>query len=137
MYLHVSLFSCRSKLFKIVICNKFAKIIFLSLEPFDFRDITVTPHTGVWIETSRTKLGCIVKPVTPHTGVWIETTSIFIPPYNLKPSPPIRGCGLKPFHGSPPIRGCGSPPIRGCGLKPFALGVLNMSPRHPPYGGVD
>ena len=37
---------------------------------------TVTPHTGVWIETaSRTLASCSAK-VTPHTGVWIETRKV-------------------------------------------------------------
>ncbi len=33
----------------------------------------VTPHAGVWIETSRSCPLAIEDPVTPHAGVWIET----------------------------------------------------------------
>ena len=40
-----------------------------------FRDtaIRVTPHTGVWIETSIASIVSSESRVTPHTGVWIET----------------------------------------------------------------
>ena len=33
----------------------------------------VTPHTGVWIETSVKMTLGVYTHVTPHTGVWIET----------------------------------------------------------------
>ena len=33
----------------------------------------VTPHTGVWIETSMMLKMLMMYFVTPHTGVWIET----------------------------------------------------------------
>ena len=36
----------------------------------------VTPHVGVWIETSFVKPKGIVRVVTPHVGVWIETGQI-------------------------------------------------------------
>ena len=35
----------------------------------------VTPHTGVWIETSYKGKSVKTETVTPHTGVWIETTT--------------------------------------------------------------
>ncbi len=40
-----------------------------------FETPTVTPHTGVWIETRREWSGQRKMLVTPHTGVWIETLS--------------------------------------------------------------
>ena len=33
----------------------------------------VTPHVGVWIETSQTSFLTRKPNVTPHVGVWIET----------------------------------------------------------------
>ena len=33
----------------------------------------VTPHVGVWIETSASHLFTRLTSVTPHVGVWIET----------------------------------------------------------------
>ena len=36
----------------------------------------VTPHTGVWIETSHKLSESSCAEVTPHTGVWIETCVI-------------------------------------------------------------
>ena len=33
----------------------------------------VTPHVGVWIETSKTEFIIEETTVTPHVGVWIET----------------------------------------------------------------
>ena len=36
-------------------------------------DMTVTPHVGVWIETSLSQLVTHAWAVTPHVGVWIET----------------------------------------------------------------
>ena len=33
----------------------------------------VTPHAGVWIETSSWWLSLLHFDVTPHAGVWIET----------------------------------------------------------------
>ena len=35
--------------------------------------LTVTPHVGVWIETSNGKPRIQHHKVTPHVGVWIET----------------------------------------------------------------
>ena len=35
----------------------------------------VTPHVGVWIETSINCVEHINLFVTPHVGVWIETVS--------------------------------------------------------------
>jgi len=51
--------------------------------------IKVTPHTGVWIETSKIHIIATLRAVTPHTGVWIETelaallfpSTISHPPY--------------------------------------------------------
>ena len=41
---------------------------------FDFFDVqNVTPHAGVWIETSLMAQMAILIKVTPHAGVWIET----------------------------------------------------------------
>ncbi len=75
----------------------------------------VTPHTGVWIETSSFWMRSARSAVTPHTGVWIETLKEGVLNAVTK-SPPIRGCGLKLLTTLPPI------------LRAF---------RHPPYGGVD
>ena len=37
-------------------------------------DLSVTPHTGVWIETLGIMQAlAMFPPVTPHSGVWIET----------------------------------------------------------------
>ena len=33
----------------------------------------VTPHVGVWIETTAIYWGSYLLKVTPHVGVWIET----------------------------------------------------------------
>ena len=33
----------------------------------------VTPHVGVWIETTYATLARSRHAVTPHVGVWIET----------------------------------------------------------------
>ena len=33
----------------------------------------VTPHVGVWIETSASLILHSLALVTPHVGVWIET----------------------------------------------------------------
>ena len=33
----------------------------------------VTPHVGVWIETSKKSQINVIITVTPHVGVWIET----------------------------------------------------------------
>ena len=33
----------------------------------------VTPHVGVWIETSTVLIVFAHTEVTPHVGVWIET----------------------------------------------------------------
>ena len=38
------------------------------------KDVDVTPHVGVWIETSASHLFTRLTSVTPHVGVWIETT---------------------------------------------------------------
>ena len=38
---------------------------------------TVTPHTGVWIETEILQFQGAEPDVTPHTGVWIETLQSF------------------------------------------------------------
>jgi len=39
------------------------------------KELMVTPHTGVWIETLLKVVGKrFSPPVTPHTGVWIETS---------------------------------------------------------------
>ena len=35
--------------------------------------MSVTPHVGVWIETTLIPLASIQSRVTPHVGVWIET----------------------------------------------------------------
>ena len=35
--------------------------------------IHVTPHVGVWIETSGSIRLSTGRDVTPHVGVWIET----------------------------------------------------------------
>ena len=37
----------------------------------------VTPHMGVWIETSSYMLVLPQALVTPHMGVWIETKNVF------------------------------------------------------------
>ena len=37
------------------------------------RLIPVTPHVGVWIETSNDPTVVLFVGVTPHVGVWIET----------------------------------------------------------------
>ena len=37
------------------------------------KDVTVTPHVGVWIETVESALFVHRVNVTPHVGVWIET----------------------------------------------------------------
>ena len=36
-------------------------------------DFYVTPHVGVWIETSNDFVKLLISVVTPHVGVWIET----------------------------------------------------------------
>ena len=36
--------------------------------------VDVTPHTGVWIETTPNGKEHKKQHVTPHTGVWIETS---------------------------------------------------------------
>ena len=33
----------------------------------------VTPHVGVWIETTQKRQRNAKPTVTPHVGVWIET----------------------------------------------------------------
>ena len=38
-------------------------------------DNVVTPHVGVWIETQYVSLVGTIPEVTPHVGVWIETNS--------------------------------------------------------------
>ena len=35
----------------------------------------VTPHVGVWIETTNIPCDFPCTPVTPHVGVWIEILS--------------------------------------------------------------
>ena len=45
--------------------------VFPSIGP-DF----VTPHVGVWIETTSEELQPDEEQVTPHVGVWIETLII-------------------------------------------------------------
>ena len=35
--------------------------------------ISVTPHAGVWIETTESFCSVLLSLVTPHAGVWIET----------------------------------------------------------------
>ena len=37
------------------------------------RQIMVTPHAGVWIETAIFARQSMLPYVTPHAGVWIET----------------------------------------------------------------
>ena len=53
--------------------------------------------------------------VTPRAGVWIETCYMFLMYRRIIPSPPVRGCGLKP------VDTCGT----------------NIPCSHPPCGGVD
>ena len=38
--------------------------------------MVVTPHVGVWIETTSVGFVCIQRLVTPHVGAWIETSNI-------------------------------------------------------------
>ena len=78
--------------------------------------MAVTPHAGVWIETtcsgrcgfrtlSLPTRECGLKhpvktyivndtEVTPHAGVWIETAALHLL-FLLRPSLPTRECGLK------------------------------------------
>ena len=60
------------------------------------REQNVTPHTGVWIETLAIRLKEHYKGVTPHTGVWIETYQDNYLAHRYK-SRPTRACGLKRF----------------------------------------
>ena len=58
-------------------------------------EYNVTPHAGVWIETSTTILLKMMSTVTPHAGVWIETWWFKAIGFDNTESPPTRGCGLK------------------------------------------
>ena len=49
---------------------------------------------GVWIETSRIRSSEGVYPVTPHVGVWIETT-VIMDEFSQATSLPTWECGLK------------------------------------------
>ena len=59
-----------------------------------FTELCVTPHTGVWIETSVLLRAFLWRKVTPHTGVWIETPTI-LNHLTRYLSRPTRACGLK------------------------------------------
>ena len=54
----------------------------------------VTPHAGVWIETTTTEININGNNVTPHAGVWIETVGKVLYDVYYK-SLPMRECGLK------------------------------------------
>ncbi len=55
----------------------------------------VTPHAGVWIETSDAPTPFIAMPVTPHAGVWIETNTN-VPGLQVgQLSRLMQACGLK------------------------------------------
>ena len=41
-------------------------------------DSIVTPHVGVWIETSNIMRAYKNIVVTPHVGVWIETNPLWL-----------------------------------------------------------
>ena len=77
----------------------------------------VTPYVGVWIETSKIRIGAELDIVTPYVGVWIETSQKRcvrwkngVTPYvgvwietgisgllrMIRPSHPTWVCGLKP-----------------------------------------
>ena len=74
----------------------------------------VTPHVGVWIETSSLYAFSNSAAVTPHVGVWIETI------HDLYCQSQKR-----------------SPPMWGCGLKLYVYEDMMYLRRHPPCGGVD
>ncbi len=74
--------------------------------------------------------------VAPHAGAWIETTARLSRPEYLW-SPPTRGRGLKQYSFEDDGDIDLSPPTRGRGLKLEVNGIVDMSSRRPPRGGVD
>ena len=101
--------------------------------------LSVTPHTGVWIETltlcnvgkrnlvSRPTRACGLKhlvcrltshlsQVTPHTGVWIETDRSLQRSEYLGVTP-HTGVWIETFDNSLVVNALPSRPTRACGLK--------------------
>ena len=87
----------------------------------------VTPHAGVWIETGAAADLLNANIVTPHAGVWIETAHCSGDVYKKFKSLPMRECGLKPVISHFPSAGVMSLPMRECGLKPFDWNNYNES----------
>ena len=77
---------------------------------------TVTPLAGVWIEIISSQFQQLSFSVTPLAGVWIEIPnqlSVLV----LKPSLPLRECGLKLMLLHMRTGHFESLPLRECGLK--------------------
>ena len=118
----------------------------------------VTPHVGVWIETTPRKPKRLANSVTPHVGVWIETY-LTQQARTLGQSHPMWVCGLKrtthvhrqrrctvtPHVGvwietnkiSPTFLTFSSHPMWVCGLKRWSGLSGNACYGHTPCGCVD
>lgn len=104
--------------------------------------LTVTPHRGVWVETSECRALSYRRRVTPHGGVWVETWECESAGgrresrptgacelkcdhrkshARLRLSRPTGACGLKRRRRMRPSGRGGSRPTRACELKPHVV----------------
>ena len=125
-----------------------------------FTRLTVTPHTGVWIETARISRrarllpmsppirGCGLKLpnqqsylpylcVTPHTGVWIETVfdncllkCLLVTPHTGVWIETISRSGFSGYSFA-------VTPHTGVWIETLGNAIFSRGSSHPPYGGVD
>ncbi len=73
--------------------------------------------------------------VTPHAGVWIETSTRCF--FHFKSwSLPMRECGLKPDHPQSDFFNSKSLPMRECGLKPAVTVTDSATTPVTPHAGV-
>ena len=98
--------------------------------------LLVTPCVGVWIETSKIRIGAELDIVTPCVGVWIETqTCLAVICYHR--SHPAWVCGLKPVESTNHLSRKESHPAWVCGLKlPILSAPLTSALTVTPCVGV-